>query len=268
MVSFAGIIIIIILVALICIYYKAIYKEIRVPIETIDAPPRENIEPFDTDRKIYLIIPYYRDMKRQSEIDFCLENNITNPHIDHIIAVVEPPATIPFNSDKIIPITQESRAEFKDLFTYANDNCPIGSIVIISNSDICFDNTISKVKSLKIDEAIALSRWDIDITDTTVQDLKKANNLTDYFHFDEDFRGIDTWIFTAPIRNVKADFFLGKPFCDFRINYEMKMSGYKIYNPIRHIHSFHVHMSNIRHYVEEEYIEGGAAMVLTTKDWK
>jgi hypothetical protein len=59
----------------------------------------------------------------------------------------------------------------------------------------------------------------------------------------------DTWVFKPPIKTFRCDWFLGKPRCELRLNYEANNAGLKIFNPYRDVILTHIHKTQIRHYI-------------------
>jgi hypothetical protein len=189
----------------------------RVPHIAITSPP-----PI----KIRLFYNYYEDSHwhRKNEIDMCLRNNIDNPLLDVIIVESETNPTFDFMFDKVNKLTGP------------ND------INIICNTDIFFDDTIALVSRMQDKEAYALGRWDW----TTI----KISNLVDNNSIQ------NAWIIKGKVENVMGNFSMGKPGSDGRIAYELQKAGYKVSNPSKSIKAHHVHNSNIRHYTENDRIQG------------
>ena len=86
-------------------------------------------------------------------------------------------------------------------------------INIISNSDIYFDESLSKLKYIKWDAGIALacSRWDV--YDGTYKVYPTCDSQ-------------DFWIFKGSIKGMYSAFPLGKPGSDNRIAWEINEAGY------------------------------------------
>src|SRR5690606_9712663 len=137
--------------------------------------------------------------------------------------------------DKVELVKLNKRPTFQYLFNYCNDNFK-GKKCIISNTDIIFNETLSKIIKYSLDnKVLALSRWDI----------TKNGDLELFKRPDSQ----DCWIFESPIKlNVNCDFLLGKPGCDNRIAYIIDNSGYEIINPSKSIITEHLHLSGLRNY--------------------
>ena len=168
---------------------------------------------------IHLIINRYHhpDFKRNKELQYCYLENRNNP---------------------LLTLTEvEGFPTFTELFSFTQD----GAINIIANSDIFFDNTLSKVRTIKRWECYALTRWDWD-----GQYAKHFNRVDSQ----------DVWIFRGKVR-IQADFRQGQAGCDNRLAKIIKDAGYVVKNPSKQIHAIHFHTSQIRKWgakVEGEYL--------------
>ena len=186
---------------------------------------------------INLYTSFYQDKDevRQSELLYCLNQNISNPLIDKIYLMVEGEVNLP-ESDKII-IVNFKRPTYRDFFELVNRTVPHkDDISIVCNTDIYFNHTLSLL-DVQERQCIALSRWDF-----KKEGLKLHNERYSQ----------DTWIFKGKIRNVRfADFYMGIPGCDNRIAYELNRCGYRLLNPATTIQSIHYHQSDLHNYDQE-----------------
>jgi hypothetical protein len=128
------------------------------------------------------------------------------------------------------------------MFEKVNKLTEPNDINIVCNADIFFDDTIALVSRMQDKEAYALGRWDW----TTI----KISNLVDNNSIQ------NAWIIKGKVENVMGNFSMGKPGSDGRIAYELQKAGYKVSNPSKSIKAYHVHNSNIRHYTENDRIQG------------
>ena len=113
--------------------------------------------------------------------------------------------------------------------------CYVIFFVILANSDIYFDETLSLLKystSQLNSTVFALSKW----TDWITTNNNNNNNIiTLYPRIDSQ----DAWIFKSPINQNVVDltsFYLGVPRCDNRLASILVNSGYKVINPAIGIH--------------------------------
>ena len=186
---------------------------------------------------INLYTSFYQDKDevRQSELLYCLNQNILNPLLDKIYLMVEGEVTLP-ESDKIIVVNFQ-RPTYRDFFELVNNTIESkDDISIVCNTDIYFNHTLSLL-DVQERQCIALSRWDF-----KREGLKLHNERYSQ----------DTWIFKGKIRNVRfADFYMGIPGCDNRIAYELNRCGYRLLNPATTIQSIHYHQSDLHNYTQE-----------------
>lgn len=173
---------------------------------------------------IRLLYNYYEDKNhiRKKEIDFCLQKNLANPHINTII--VESP----------------HKPKYKYLFDKINQLTGPDDINIICNSDIFFDETISLTTKMSYNDAWALCRWE----------WYHDDNIKFFTRPDSQ----DTWIFKGKIKDMISDFTLGLRGCDNRIAHEIQQAGYNISNPSLSVKTYHVHNSGIRNYSNTDVV--------------
>lgn len=177
-----------------------------------------------------LLINYYIDknLERQKELDFCLQENINNPIIKAIIVFHEKDVIIP-QRKKIIHKICKGKPTYSDFFKYSNK---FKGIKILANSDIFFNFTLNYAYNLKDNEIFALCRW---------------NRIKDKLIFYNYLKSQDVWIWKDKI-NIICNFGLGIPACDNAILYKFNELGFKILSPSKQIQSIHCHESNLRNY--------------------
>lgn len=192
------------------------------------------------------------DEKRQEEIKFCLKKNVENSLIDKIYLLNEriyKEGELGSSSNKIIQKKIKTRLSYKKLFNYIHKKNITGYIVF-SNSDIFLDDTIDNIRRTdfhKNKNFIGLLRYDYDVK-------SKKSNI-----FGPRFDSQDTWIIHTdhlPNKDILDifDFQFGKPGCDNKIIYLMKILGYKIYNIPKLIKTYHVHKSMNRDYTSKDLV--------------
>lgn len=192
--------------------------------------------------KTWLIQQYFHSSstRRSREIFNCLEHNLKNPLIDHIVLLNEKEySEIPTN-DKIRLVPHPHRLTYYDVYMWAKANVPENDIIIFSNSDIHFDESLVNLWRIQLTERrmfLALLRWE---SDTGKIFGPRADSQ-------------DTWIFSRacldwePTRD-ELDFPFGKPGCDNVITYVMMKRKFLVVNPAFTIRTHHVHSSSIRNY--------------------
>lgn len=185
---------------------------------------------------------------RQAELMHCLDNNLRNDAIDTIYLFDE--ANLQKAHPKLVVIPH-ARPTYQAMIDKANEVSAPDDIVIIGNSDIHFDQTITWPQRIAMDRVmIALSRWDV-----------RSNNQKKLFAYEH---SQDTWIFKGKINLSGCDYFMGLPGCDNRIAFDANKAGYKVVNTAKDIITYHIHASNVRSYTQEDRLEGGYLPVYIT----
>lgn len=200
---------------------------------------------------IHLFVEWYdeKQAKRRAELEECLHRNLDNPAISKVILLTRDGYLIPGLEDKIRVCKIHRRATYADFFREINATAEPGTVSIIANSDICFDDTLPRICALKPDECFALSRWEPD----PLALWDRADSQ-------------DAWAFNGEIRamNGSAEIELGKPGCDNRIARVLSDAGYKVLNPAKDIRGIHLHASGVRHYQRNETVAGPYLLVPPT----
>ena len=182
---------------------------------------------------------------RYSELLDCLERNLENPEIECVHAFQEDDGVnypserhiAALRHPKIKVIEVGHRMTYEEYFKYANINLQ-GKCCMMANSDIYFDNTLSKIKPELLKKYFfACSRSHVR-ADKSVEFDPQASCAQ------------DAWFFCPPVKiPTDCKFHFGLPGCDNKIVYLMAtQSGLKVVNPSRTIHLFHHHASNIAGY--------------------
>lgn len=215
--------------------------------------------------KVNLVVNYYQDKneERQKELDFCICENLKNNLIDNVILIGEHKDIeqlikgIPDGINKILPLLSNTRPTFNNYFSYLSEvaeKIDIGletAINIIANLDIIIPaETIQKIKDgncfTNPKTCLALTRWDMVSRDTFIgsQFFDRPDSQ-------------DSWLFKGSIPQMEgADVRLGIAGIDNVIAYVLEQNGYNVINPSKSLHTFHLHLTNIRNYiVNNEVIE-------------
>ena len=188
---------------------------------------------------LYIYLFPISDSLSRQEILSCIQSNICNSHIDRIVVLNEGFDHPVLNEAKIVNIPFDRRPEFSDFDNYLLE----GSINIVANNDIRFDNTLSRIKwlLLKKGDLLSLTRRESD------GKLLRVN----------DGDSQDAWIFLGKPHCLKScNFFMGLPGCDGRINFIFYNGGYRVLNPSKFIHIYHEHHSLQRNYDDNDRVEG------------
>jgi hypothetical protein len=192
-----------------------------------------------------LVTTYYKsdNPRRQSEIDYCLHQNIGNPLIDVILLFSG--VDIPSTSTKIKVVKQKNndRYYFSDIFNYiksVSGDYPDAKF-LLANSDIHFDGTLSELDRITLEgKGLFLTR----------QDNPKMQVPM--------YNSQDVWIFTASsLTDVIVDeskFKMGIRGCDNKLAYVFEANGIHTYNPHESIYAIHIHQSQHRTYSNTEVV--------------
>ena len=213
----------------------------------------KNKEKF-SDNEIIFITQFYKPKseERYNEIKECLKNNLENKFIKEIHLFIDGNDYKDIyklskkNNYKINAMKIKKRLTYKDVFEYSNKNLK-NKIIVLSNSDIHFDDSLSKINDYNFNKSfIALTRIN---DDNTYENLKSGCSQ-------------DTWIFKTPIKVIKDKDYekdgiiLGIGGCDNKIAYVMKNSGYDVINPCRKIKTYHKHKNDIRNWYNDDRKRG------------
>jgi hypothetical protein len=183
-----------------------------------------------------LITTFYHEKhtNRRNEFLQAIRLNSENVLISNIYVLCE--SGEEFIADlgvKVEIIKQEKRPNFHELITFAN-SLDVSGIKIIANTDIYFDETLSKSFELKNKEVYCLTRW---------------NQLNSgQIEFFPNFKSQDSWIFKGMLPDNIGDYFMGVPGCDNRLAAELVANGFNIYNPCLSVRSIHLHATEKRTY--------------------
>ena len=167
-----------------------------------------------------LITQLYKSVEeRYNELITALKKNSENDCIDQIILLNEEKLDIPIHP-KIKEIIINKRLTYKIAFDWAKENIPSGEIVMLSNSDMWFDETINKIKSINFSNTVvALSRYDLD----------KNNKWVILTNNPEQTQ--DTWIYENPIKlDHDYNLTLGVPGCENKLAWIIANSKKMILN--------------------------------------
>ena len=163
--------------------------------------------------------------ERQNEIRKTLLYNCNNNSINNIYLLNEriySDGELGVKSDKIKQIVIDKRMTYQDIFTFVENN-NIDGYIIISNSDIFFDKSITNIQKCQIikDKKIySLNRFNFDSKNLSELELDLCGR--------PDCQ--DVWIYHSNFNNIlfNKDIFdieLGTPGCDNKIIYLFKLLG-------------------------------------------
>ncbi len=189
---------------------------------------------------IIVFTPYYlaKNKIRQSELDECLQQNISCSAITKLILLIDDNHKPPFTHHKLEIINISGYPTYKYWVELSKSyEKPI--ISVLANSDIYFDETLLNLHLVldKKKNFLALSRFD-----------RKKNIVIP--HPNPQWSQ-DAWAFTTtseinPSLLKSIDIPLGVTRCDNKIAYLFAIYGWSIINPHKRIRCVHLHESQQR----------------------
>ena len=207
-----------------------------------------------------LITTYYKSKNeaRQKEIDECLKKNYENKYIQKIYLLNNQLYNLDYKGNKIIQyiISKDTDyiLKYNDAINFINKNIK-NKICILSNSDIYFDNTLSKINDKNIkDTFFALLRYDEDESGN-----KKIFTRHEIPRDDSQ----DCWIFKSPL-NIdlnKLDFSFRTLGCDSIFSTVVHEANINVSNPCYDIVITHLHKTEFRTYNSDDRIHGKYCLV-------
>jgi len=205
-----------------------------------------------------LLTTYYKSINedRNIEINKCLYKNLNNKFIEKIYLLNNEIFDLGFINDiynKIIQVIVSKdnsyRLKYKDAIKFINENLK-NKICILSNSDIYFDDSISKINNKTIhNKFFALLRYDEDLN---------GNKHIFELHNNPRNDSQDSWIFRSPL-NIdldNLDFSFGILGCDSIFASLVYETGINISNPCYDIITTHLHNIDFRTYNCDNRIHG------------
>ena len=211
--------------------------------------------------KVNLFTTLYIDKNhlRQNEIETCILENILNSEINRVFILID--CKLIFNGNKsntlktiqlelekknpkAIALYSDIRPTFNTYFNHTKKYSD--DINIIANSDIVFDyKSLIRLKKWNWkNHCLALSRYDI----------KNVANLYSGELF-ERADSQDAWIVKGAFPNINdAKFTLGVAGCDNVIAHYLS-KHYNTINPSLDIKIYHLHLTNVRNYIENGKID-------------
>jgi len=210
---------------------------------------------------IMLITTYYisSNENRNKEVQKCLIKNCDNKYIKKIYLLNDKIYNLSFLSksylnkiEQVIITTKENSnyiLHYKDAFEFINKNLK-NKTCILSNSDIYFDDTLSKITSKLINNNVyALLRYDED---------EYGNKNIFMRHNEPRDDTQDCWIFKSPLKIdlSKINFSFRTLGCDSILAKHIYDTGIQISNPSLDIVTTHVHKTDYRTYNCDDRIHG------------
>lgn len=161
------------------------------------------------------------------------------------------------------------RLKFKDVFQYLREHQVRGYHVIV-NSDICFDETLENLRRSDLHVAKKmLSPLRYEVLDTDAFGAKSTTLVCPGLPllqstlvcpiFGPRIDSQDAWIFhsdqTIPEKFEKVfNFQFGKPGCDNKMIYLLRILGYDVVNDPAFVKTYHIHASQDRNYTAKDRV--------------
>lgn len=184
---------------------------------------------------------------------YCLYRNLSNPHIDQVVLLVEQSSTFVdvFSSKLVIQPIQE-RLTYKHWYDFSLYSEPT-AIKVLANSDIYFDSTLQKLRTL--------DHWpDNVLYGCSRKDLAKHGELQESREFYDEScppilaeRSQDCWIFKEPLQHFDKDYRLGYMHCDTVLRESLERSNMSFVNLYQHLNVIHVDWR--AHKERQEYVK-------------
>lgn len=222
------------------------------------------------DDPIFIIYQFFISPNplRHKEIQHCLQKNVENPHIQHVLLLNERIYTdeeLGCVSDKIIQINVTNRLKYSDVIQYCQTNLDqYRGYWVIINSDIFFDTTINHLRytDMHIQRKMwALLRWEL-----PQNYAPNTNEILPTVLENPSGDTQDCWIFHSnhtiyPTSIQFLDFQFGVPGCDNKMIHVAHVLGFDIVNDPNLVRSYHYHTSNHRNYDASHRVPGPYGVV-------
>lgn len=219
----------------------------------------------EADGEIHIFTQFFihRDPTRNREIQQCIRLNTNNRLVTKVHLLNErmySEEEIGTVSDKLIQVDIGKRLRFSDVFQYIR-KCNIRGYLVLCNVDIFFDKTLEnlKISNLAFEKSSIIQlRFEYRGDDSLAAPIESLP-LVQCPIFGPRFDSQDTWIFHSNYMLTKAQekafyFEFGKPGCDNKIVYLLKIMGYKIFNDPVVVKTYHNHKSTDRDYSTKDSI--------------
>jgi len=218
----------------------------------------ETVNAEDTDVHVFTQFFVHKNKSRNEEIRYCLAQNYANPHIDHIhllnerIYTDEEMGLAAPVSDKVRQEVIGKRLTFQSVFQYIREQGLKGYFVLL-NADIFLDDSVRFLRASTMHlkkQALALLRYEFNPTTAPMETAPL---------FGPRFDSQDTWILHSqfPIKLAQEKLFafdFGRPGCDNKFVYLMRVLGYDVVNDPELIRTYHYHRSIMRDYFGKEVL--------------
>lgn len=182
---------------------------------------------------------------------YCLHKNVSNPYIDHVYLFDSGRSFSNIYSKKLSVIPIKDRLSYSDWFEYNNEK-NTDSMKILINSDIYFDESISILNKLDMNDDTLYVGTRVDVTQkgdiipstVTYRDGGKT--------VDPD-RSQDVWIYKNINATFNSHFVLGEKHCDGQLRISAQNAGVKVVSLFPHLRCIHLDWRQSRAEFKENY---------------
>ena len=211
------------------------------------------------DDDIHVILQYFEhdNAERDMELKLALCSICEHPLVT-VVHLLNERIYDDLTDPKIRQHCLGRRLKFKDVFQYLREHQVRGYHVIV-NSDICFDETLANLRRSDLHvskKMLSPLRYEVLDTDAFQQGMLDLNSCP---VFGPRIDSQDAWIFhsyqTIPEKFEKVfNFQFGKPGCDNKMIYLMRILGYDVVNDPAFVKTYHIHASQDRNYMAKDRV--------------
>lgn len=225
-----------------------------------------------------------QDLTRRSELRETLSINLQNLAISRIHLLNErvyTPTELGLEefqnkyptldlAKRLVQVVIGKRLTYKDALEYVQRKGELKGYIVITNSDIFFDKTVSNLHLSTLDEeraVITQLRYEYRKrpADTFMMRQPDQSRYTVKIH-GPNMYSQDTWILhtnqmISPDMNEVFDVPFGKPGCDNKVAYLFQILNYALYNDPSFVKTYHHHSSVSRDYSAKDTIPSPYTMV-------
>jgi hypothetical protein len=169
--------------------------------------------------------------ERDEELKLCIRHNLEQPFFSAVVLVCEAGADSRLDHPKLRCVNVSQRPDYRVFFALGNQ-CQPGEIVVVSNTDIMYDETLKCLLRLPAEH------WEgtLFAVTRTNEDGKLQNPGS-----------MDTWVYRAPLPEFDGwNLIPGIIGCDSFLAQKAMEAGLRVYNPALSIRCHHRHRVGAR----------------------
>ena len=181
---------------------------------------------------------------------YCLYKNLINPYIDHIYVFDSNRSFNNIYSKKLSVIPIKGRLSYSDWF-YHNSQNTTNDMKILINSDIYFDDSISVLNKLNMNDDTLYIGTRVDVTKEGDIVPSTARYGDGGKVIDPD-RSQDVWIYKNINVKFNSDFILGEQHCDGQLRISAQNAGINVVSLFPRLRCIHLDWRRSK----PEYVKG------------